>query len=103
VVNEQITTPAGSIIVNAAHQFALGPTAVGELVIGQSRCSTSATAFTAAPGGAPVGTAAAAAASLARTGSNSGGPTRVGLALVTSGLVALLLSRRRRQRVVDER
>jgi hypothetical protein len=40
VFNEQIRNADGSITVNAAHQYLLGPTAVGELIIGQSRCGT---------------------------------------------------------------
>lgn len=36
VFNEQIVNPNGSLTVNAAHLYLLGPTAVGELVIGQS-------------------------------------------------------------------
>lgn len=38
VFNEQITTPGG-ITVNAAHEYLLGPTAKGDVIIGQSRCS----------------------------------------------------------------
>ena len=38
VFNEQIRNPDGSITVNAAHQYFLGPTAVGDLIIGQSVC-----------------------------------------------------------------
>ncbi len=38
VLNEQITNPDGSITVNAIHQYLLGPTAVGELIIGQVVC-----------------------------------------------------------------
>ncbi len=38
VFNEQIVNPDGSITVNAGHQYALGPTAVGELIIGQVVC-----------------------------------------------------------------
>jgi hypothetical protein len=38
VFNEQIRNPDGSITVNAAHQYLLGPTAVGDLIIGQSVC-----------------------------------------------------------------
>ncbi len=38
VFNEQIVNADGSITVNAAHQYLLGPTALGELIIGQSVC-----------------------------------------------------------------
>ena len=47
VFNEQIINPDGSITVNAAHQYLLGPMAVGELIIGQSVCGvTTMTAVT---------------------------------------------------------
>ncbi|MBA3365870.1 MAG: hypothetical protein H0U03_08815 [Actinobacteria bacterium] len=46
VFNEQIVNPDGSLTVNAAHEYLLGPTAVGDLIIGQSRCGV--TAVTAA-------------------------------------------------------
>lgn len=48
VFNEQIVNPDGSLTVNAAHQYLLGPTAVGDLIIGQSRCGVTATPTTAA-------------------------------------------------------
>ncbi len=51
VVNEQ-TTSGGSITVNAVHMYLLGPTAVGEAIIGQSRCG--ATATTGGGGGGPL-------------------------------------------------
>ena len=38
VFNEQIVNPDGSITVNAVHAYFLGPTAVGELIIGQVVC-----------------------------------------------------------------
>lgn len=38
VFNEQIENADGTITVNAAHQYLLGPTAVGELVVGQVVC-----------------------------------------------------------------
>jgi len=100
VVNEQITKPDGSIIVNAAHQYANGPTAKGELVIGQSRCATTATAFPNNPGGAPPGTAAAVAAAangggsggrLAKTGGDVVWLIVMGLMLVSGGSLAMLV------------
>ncbi|MDQ6838199.1 MAG: hypothetical protein M3137_07700, partial [Actinomycetota bacterium] len=42
VFNEQVVDPDGSITVNAAHEYLLGPTAIGELIIGQSRCGVDA-------------------------------------------------------------
>ena len=38
VFNEQVRNPDGSITVYAAHQYLLGPTAVGDLYIGKSEC-----------------------------------------------------------------
>ena len=38
VFNEQIQNPDGSITVNALHGYLLGPTAVGDLIIGQVVC-----------------------------------------------------------------
>lgn len=43
IFNEQIINPDGSITVNAVHQRLLGPTAVGDLYIGQSVCGVVAT------------------------------------------------------------
>jgi hypothetical protein len=51
VFNEQ-QTASGSITVNAVHMYLLGPTAVGELIVGQSRCAaTAGTAAAASSGG----------------------------------------------------
>ena len=43
VFNEQIENPDGSITVNAAHQYLLGPSGVGDLIIGQVVCGVNAT------------------------------------------------------------
>jgi hypothetical protein len=53
VFNEQITNADGSLTVNAVHEFLDGPTAVGDLIIGQSVCGVTAAAgptTTTAPG-----------------------------------------------------
>ena len=50
VFNEQILSPE-AITVNAVHMYLLGPTAVGDMIIGQSRCGV----VTAAANAAPVG------------------------------------------------
>ncbi len=42
VFNEEFLNPDGSITVNAAHQYLLGPTAVGDLIIGQVVCGVTA-------------------------------------------------------------
>ena len=46
VFNEQIPNADGSLTVNGAHMFLLGPTAVGELIFAQSVCGVTATATT---------------------------------------------------------
>jgi hypothetical protein len=46
VFNEQIVNPDGSITVNAAHQYLQGPTAVGDLIIGQVQCGVTTTTTT---------------------------------------------------------
>jgi hypothetical protein len=67
VFNEQIRAADGSITVNAAHLYLLGPTAVGELIIGQSRCGI--TAAGTGGGGAGGGlNAAGGGSALASTG-----------------------------------
>ena len=49
VFNEQIRNPDGSITINAAHQYLLGPTAVGDLIVGQSVCGVTAAPDTTGP------------------------------------------------------
>jgi ELWxxDGT repeat protein len=48
VFNEQILGP-DSITVNAVHMYLLGPTAVGDMVVAQSRCAVSTNVANAAP------------------------------------------------------
>ncbi len=43
VFNEQIVNSDGSLTVNAAHHYLLGPAAVGDVAIGHSRCGVTAT------------------------------------------------------------
>jgi hypothetical protein len=50
IFNEQIPQ-TGGITINAAHMFLLGPSAVGELIIGQTVCSTAAGAGSGGGGG----------------------------------------------------
>ncbi|HEX2048481.1 MAG TPA: hypothetical protein VHF27_11990, partial [Acidimicrobiales bacterium] len=38
VLNEQIINPDGSITVRAAHMYLLGPTAVGDMIVGEVTC-----------------------------------------------------------------
>jgi hypothetical protein len=80
VLNEQITS-AGSITVNAVHIFLLGPVAVGEVIIGQSRCgTTSGTAAAASAGGAT-----AAGGRTASTGTEAARLVAFALLLVAAG------------------
>ncbi len=59
VFNEQVVGADGSITVNAAHLYLLGPTATGDVIIGQSVCGVTATASTTttAPGATTTTTA----------------------------------------------
>ncbi|HUR17478.1 MAG TPA: hypothetical protein VMZ51_00890 [Acidimicrobiales bacterium] len=67
VFNEQAKTAAGVLTVNAAHMYLLGPTAVGEMIIGQSVCGMSATAVAAQGAAGTTGPAATAAGTAGRT------------------------------------
>lgn len=78
VVNEQ-TTSGGSITVNAVHMYLLGPTAVGEAIIGQSRCGASATT---GGGGGPL---TATGGAMVRTGSNAAVLVAFALVLAVGG------------------
>jgi hypothetical protein len=49
VFNEQVTNPDGSLTVYAAHEYLLGPTAVGDLYIGKSDCGVTAVPVTLTP------------------------------------------------------
>ena len=84
VFNEQIRNADGSITVNAAHQYLLGSIAVGELVIGQSRCGSTTTS---AGGGGGTLTAAGAAGTggLASTGAAIAVFVATSLVLVVGG------------------
>ncbi len=65
VFNEQTVNPDGSITVNAAHETLLGPTAVGDLFIGQSKCGLTGMQTPPPPpgtGGTTTGSAAASSA-----------------------------------------
>jgi hypothetical protein len=79
VFNEQVRNPDGSITVNAAHQYLLGPTAVGEVILGQSRCGS--TTVAAAGGGTQT---------VASTG-GGGGLASTGAAIAVFVAMALLL------------
>ena len=88
VVNEQVVG-SGSITVNAVHLYLLGPTAVGDLIIGQSRCAVTAAALTAA--GGQTGT-------MARTGTDVVRLIMLALFFVAVGWTAVLGARRLRDR-----
>jgi hypothetical protein len=87
VLNEQTRTP-GAITVNAVHLYLLGPAAVGELVIGQSRCATVAGAFASAAGTGVAGVR------LVATGAGVGRTLAVGVVLAGLGVVLVAWSRR---------
>ena len=46
VFNEQILNPDGSLTVNAVHEYLIGPTAVGDLILGHVVCGVTATGVT---------------------------------------------------------
>ena len=91
VFNEQETS-AGSITVNAVHLRLLGPVAVGELIVGQSRCSLTASS------GAGTGSGQAAGGGVAKTGTETAGITALALNLIVAGWTVTLWSGRRRWR-----
>ena len=113
VFNEQ-KQESGGITVNAVHIFLLGPTAKGDVIIGQSRCSTNGAASspgsTAKPpsassgsGTASTGSGGSTAASTSGGGGgmpNTGAPVArqvlLGTELVLVGSAAVLWVRRRR-------
>ena len=114
VFNEQIKNRDGSITVNAVHQYLLGPTAVGDLFIGQSRC-----AATAAASSSPSPTRAGPATTM-RSGGQAGSATTVpggrsvaktgtdvtplviyATAFVVAGVIILVPTARRRVRQAD--
>ena len=49
VFNEQIVNADGSITVNAYHLYLLGPTAIGEVIVGHAVCAVAPTTTTVAP------------------------------------------------------
>jgi len=112
VFNEQITNADGSITVNAAHMYLLGPIAVGEVIIGQSECAWG-TAATGTRGGTPdgdtggsgtgrgAGTGSGTDGRLARSGSDPLPAAALGFGLMLAGMFALQGGRR--GRVVDGR
>ncbi|HJV09647.1 MAG TPA: hypothetical protein VJ653_08190, partial [Acidimicrobiales bacterium] len=76
VYNEQIRE-GDSITVNAIHMFLLGPTAVGDMVVGQSRCG-----LTAGTGGGGTGGGGGV---VARTGTNALRLVAFAMVLVVGG------------------
>ena len=74
IFNEQIPQ-AGGITINAAHMFLLGPSAVGELIIGQTVCSTAAGAGSGGAGAGGASPTSTTVAGGARGGSGSSGST----------------------------
>jgi hypothetical protein len=97
VFNEQQTS-GRSITVNAMHMYLLGPTAVGDLIIGQSRCSVTASGSGGAAGGSGGGTTGSGSGGrgLASTGAEGGIVGLLALALVGAGWNTTLVARWRR-------
>ncbi|MGH9283127.1 MAG: hypothetical protein ACRD0S_09340, partial [Acidimicrobiales bacterium] len=89
VLNEQATASDGTITVSAAHMYLLGPTAVGDQVIGQVRCGltavqgTSTTSSTTGAGPTSSTTAGAGSSSTASSGSGSGAVAATGAGATT--------------------
>jgi hypothetical protein len=83
VVNEQQTS-GGSITVNGAHLYLLGPTAKGELIIAQSRCGATSGTATAAGGGGGA-TTVGGGGGLSSTGTDALVMVAFGLVLLTGG------------------
>ncbi|MGI9022325.1 MAG: hypothetical protein ACR2HV_03650 [Acidimicrobiales bacterium] len=114
VFNEQIINADGSLTINAVHEFLLGPTAVGDVYIGQVRCgagdapeTTTTTApttnTTAAPTGGSTGGGSTTGGSttggtgaMATTCTDTWPLTFLGLELVLAGGLAIRWAARRR-------
>ena len=85
VLNEQTTTNGG-ITVNAAHFYLLGPTAVGEVIIGQSRCGSTTSTISAGGGGGTTGAGSGGGGGgLSSTGAEVARVFAVGLVLLMAG------------------
>lgn len=100
VVNEQQRS-SRSITVNAVHLYLLGPTAVGELIVGQSRCGTSGEAPSGgggSTGGGQGGSASAAGGRVATTGTEAAALVAFALVLATGGGTTTLWAQRLRVR-----
>jgi hypothetical protein len=95
VVNEQ-TVSGGSITVNAVHMYLLGPTAVGEAIIGQSRCG--ATATTTGPGGGQSASVTGSGTAMVRTGSEAATMVAFALVLAVGGSTVTFWSQGLRDR-----
>jgi hypothetical protein len=95
VFNEQQAS-AGSMTVNAMHLYLLGPTAVGDLFVGQSRCLLAATSGGGTGGTGTTGGGGGAGATVARTGANIAKTTALALDLVVAGWFAVRWAERRR-------
>ena len=95
VFNEQIVSN-GAIVVNAFHMTLLGPTAVGELIVGQSRCGGTAvsTGTGTGTGGTGTGTGTGSGSGSGTSGTTAAGANRAGSgartgAMATTGFGAL--------------
>ena len=85
VLNEQVRSADGTLTVNAAHMYLLGPTAVGDLIIGQSRCGITEATGSGGGGGGGSQAAAGSGSGLAGTGSAVAVFVAVALMLLVGG------------------
>jgi hypothetical protein len=91
VVNEQQAS-GGSITVNGAHVYLLGPTAKGELIIAQSRCGVTSGTATAAGGGGGA-TTVGGGGGLSSTGADAAVLVAFGLMLLAGGCTTAFWAR----------
>ncbi len=85
IFNEQVTNADGSITVNGGHEKILGPTAVGDLLVGQTKCAGAGGAANPTPTAAENPTPAA-------TGTTTGGTGTGGTGMATTGTDILPLA-----------
>ncbi len=110
VFNEQVSNGDGSITVNAVHEFLLGPTLTGNVIVAHSSCNLAgASAPTTAPpdtstpgagtGSGTTGTGSttgSGTANMPTTGTNVMPLVFIGLELVGAGAIAMHWAKRRR-------
>jgi hypothetical protein len=95
VFNEQ-TTAGDAITVNAMHMYLLGPIAVGDVIVGQSRCTITSAAVDSALGRS--GSTPGRGSDVAKTGTEIARTTAVALDLVVVGSILTRWAGQRRVR-----